>query len=792
MNTLNQAISLHQQGRLAQARPLYEQWRRANPGDINALQLLSVCLAQLGELPQALQMLDHAISLAPDQPAFHNNRANMLRLLGRLPEALESCSRAIALKPDYAEAYNNRGNVEQDLKLTELALADYTQAIGLNPAYVEALYNSAVARQSLHQHDEAIAALNKVLTLQPGLPQALARLAVSHGHHRQFDLAQKALGQALQAQPDHPEFLLIGATLSAECSRPEESIKHCERLLARQPDHSTALAKLAYAHLMLRNRVKAQWFADQALKAGAHDTEALLVQGHLLSNDNHFEPALGHYVRATQIDPTHAAAHLFAGQTLVTLKRPDEARDMLQKALALGPDQSNLLGSLAEVKLMTADWSELNGLREAIEKAVRSAHIENQNLTLCKLLDDAMLLKHEAQKAGQARVLHEAAKPKFARRDPRRSKIRVGYFSADFGEHPVSLLMLESLERHSRENFELVAFAIGPARDDDMNRRIRLCFDRYLEVHDVADAEVADMARQIGIDIAVDLTGYTLNCRTGIFANRAAPIQVNYLGYPGTLGAPFMDYLIADPIVIPAELRGAYTEHIAYLPDQFMPNDTRRPISPNVPTRASQQLPQDAFVFCGFNNLSKLLPEVFDSWMRIMVATPGSVLWLQAGGALQEQLRQHAQARGVDGSRLVFASRVATQADYLALYSLADLFLDTAPYNAHATAMDALWAGLPLLTCMGQTFASRVAASLVTAAGLPELASTDRSRFEALAIEIATTPGRAQALKAQLAANRTAAALYDNARFTRNLEGLYQQMYQRHLKNLPPELLSLP
>ena len=789
MELFNQAISLHQQGRLPEARQRYEQWRRMNPGDINALQLLSVCLAQMGELPEALQMLDQAIALAPQQPAFYNNRANMLRLLGRLPEALQSCTRAIQLKPDYAEAYNNRGNVQQDLRLTDLALKDYAEAIRLNPNYAEAIYNRAMALQSVQRHSEAIEGLNKVLALAPGQPQALARLAVSYSHLREFEQAQQAIVPALQAQPDNTEFLLIAATLAVDWAHFDEAIGYCEKLLAREPGNAAALAKLAFAHHVKKHPVKARLFADKALAADPANTEALLVQGHLVSSEGHHEKALAYYQKAVDHAPTSGPAHLYAGQMLKQLKRYDDGLRLLQKARELAPEQSGLIDSLVDIKLSSADWQGLDGLISDLQQAVLSEHIQNQPLMLAKVFDDPVLLKQGAQKAGEGWRPTEETKPKFARRDPRRQKIRIAYVSADFGEHPVSLLLLETLTRHNKDRFELYAFSLGPLHDDPMHRRLTACFDRFLNVHESSDTDVADMARQLGIDIAVDLTGYTAKCRPGIFANRAAPVQVSYLGFPGTLGAPYMDYLIADPVVIPDELRSAYTEQIAYLPDQFMPNDTRRAVSA-APSRASQQLPESGFIFCGFNNLNKLTPEVFDSWMRILQAVPGSVLWLQAGGAVQAALRQHAETRGVAGSRLVFAGRVSSQADHLARYALADLFLDTAPYNAHATAMDALWAGLPVLTCMGQTFASRVAGSLVTAAGLPELATTERAEFERLAIHLAQTPGEAQALKNRLAAGRAQAPLYNNALFTRNLEQIYERMYQRHLQSLPPAMLK--
>lgn len=789
MELFNQAISLHQQGRLPEARQRYEQWRRMNPADINALQLLSVCLAQMGELPQALQMLDQAIALAPQQPAFHNNRANMLRLLGRLPEALQSCTRAIQLKPDYAEAYNNRGNVQQDLKLTELALKDYAEAIRLNPNYAEAIYNRAVAQQSAHRHTDAIDGLHRVLSLAPGQAQALARLAVSYSRLRKYEQAKQSISAALEAQPDNTEFLLIAATLAVDCTRYDEAISYCEKLLNREPDNAAGLAKLAFAHHVKKHPVKARLFAQKALAVNPNHTEALLVQGHLAASEARHEEALANYQKAVNTAPNSGTAHLYAGQTLNQLKRFDEALRMLEKARALEPEQNNLLESLIDVKLSSADWQGMDMLIEDLKQSVLSAHIQNQALTLAKVLDDPFLLQRGAEKIGSSLIPFGSEKPKFTRRDQRRQKIRIAYVSADFGEHPVALLLLETLTRHNRDRFELYAFSLGPMHDDEMSRRMTLCFDRFLSVHESSDADVADMARQLGIDIAIDLTGYTAHNRPGIFAHRAAPVQVNYLGFPGTLGAPYMDYIIADPVVIPDELQPAYTEQIAYLPNQFMPNDTRR-IVHAPPSRESQQLPASGFVFCGFNNLNKLTPQVFDSWMCILQAVPESVLWLQAGGTVQKALREHAETRGVAGNRLVFAGRVPSQADHLARYTLADLFLDTSPYNAHATAMDALWAGLPVLTCMGRTFASRVAGSLVTAAGLPELATTARAEFESLAISVALNPGRAQSLKDRLAAARNHAPLYNNSLFTRNLEQLYEQMYLRHLQSLPPALLK--
>ena len=320
-----------------------------------------------------------------------------------------------------------------------------------------------------------------------------------------------------------------------------------------------------------------------------------------------------------------------------------------------------------------------------------------------------------------------------------------------------------------------------------MRQRLASAFDRFIDTRDRSDREVALLARELGIDIAVDLKGFTQEGRTPIFAHGAAPIQVSYLGYPGTMGADYIDYLIADPTLIPAAHRADYAEKVVYLPDCYQPNDTRRRISDRIFTRAELGLPENAFVFCCFNNNYKITPGVFDSWMRILKAVPGSVLWLFEGNAAAaSNLRQEAGRRGVEAARLVFAPLMELSG-HLSRHRQADLFLDTLPYNAHTTASDALWAGLPVLTRIGETFAGRVAASLLNAIGLPELIVDSTAAYESQAIALALTPGALDAIRRKLAANRFATPLFDIASYTRHLEAAYAAMHERYRAGLPPD-----
>ena len=366
-------------------------------------------------------------------------------------------------------------------------------------------------------------------------------------------------------------------------------------------------------------------------------------------------------------------------------------------------------------------------------------------------------------------------------------KIRIGYFSADFHNHATGYLMAELFELHDKNQFELVGFSFGPMVNDEMRQRLEKSFDQFIEVDNKSDMEIAQLSRGLNIDIAIDLKGFTQDSRTGIFANRAAPIQVNYLGYPGTMGANYVDYIIADKTIIPIESQSCYSEKVVYLPNSYQVNDRKRLISEKQFTRQELGLSENDFVFCCFNNNYKILPATFDGWMRILKSVDGSVLWLFKDNPwAAENLKKEAQKQGIDGQRLVFAERMPLP-DHLARHRQADLFLDTLPYNAHTTTSDALWTGLPVLTLIGQSFASRVAASLLNALGLPELITNTQEEYEILAIELAKNPRQLAEIKLKLANNRFTAPLFDTPLFTKNLEAGYIKMYEIYQNNLQPE-----
>jgi predicted O-linked N-acetylglucosamine transferase (SPINDLY family) len=491
------------------------------------------------------------------------------------------------------------------------------------------------------------------------------------------------------------------------------------------------------------------------------------------------------------IKPDYAEAWSNKGVTLNELRRYDEAIAHYEKALSIKPDIDWVAGDLLHAKMKICSWSTLADDYEHIGKKVLANERVATPFSLLALSDDPLLHKKSSEiYINSKHPFNPALGPVLKR--PTSGKIRLGYFSADFHNHATGYLMAELFELHDKSRYELVGFSFGPVTNDEMRKRLKQSFKHFVEVGDKSDIEIAQLTRDLNIDIAVDLKGFTQDSRTGIFSYRAAPIQVNYLGYPGTIGADFIDYILADKTIIPESHQHFYSEKMVYLPDSYQSNDRKRIISDKMFTRKELGLPDNAFVFCCFNNSFKILPATFLSWMRVLKAVEGSVLWLfQENPWVVRNLKKEAENFGVDPDRLIFAGRMPLS-EHLARHRQANLFLDTLPYNAHTTASDALWAGLPVLSLMGSTFASRVAASLLNAMDLPELVTNTEQQYESLAIELAINPQKLADIKLRLVKNLLSAPLFNTPRFTKNLETAYQKMYEIHRAGMPAEHIYIP
>ncbi|MGO9946469.1 MAG: tetratricopeptide repeat protein [Steroidobacteraceae bacterium] len=724
-----------------------------DPPDARIEQLLREGLALHGQmqLSAARSLYEQVLQLQP-----RNFRARYLlgsiALQARQPQlALELIGAALELDSSDAAAHNDYGQALYELKRYEAASASFDRAIALDPHFAGFYYNRAMALYDLAQYEAAIASFDQAIARNPSHARAFNHRGNALFELRQISAALESFASAISLNAAYAEAYNNHGSALIELEQYSAALISFDRALALQPGY-----------------------------ADAHNN-----RGNALYELGKIEAALSSYDKALTLQPDYAGVHFNRGQILDELRQHAMAVSSYAKALAIKPDFKFAFGHRLLARMQNCDWHDIGaGLAELSLSIERGQAAANPFCALA-LLDSAALQKKAAQIWVRDRAPPNDAATPFANRAGR-DKIRLGYFSADFCDHPVSYLSAELFETHDRARFEVYAFSLGRDTQDPMRRRLQRAFDRFIDVHAVAAADIAALARNLEIDIAIDLTGFTKGSRPRIFTLRAAPIQVNYLGYLGTMAAPYIDYLIADRVIVPPALRAHYTEKLAYLPS-YQANDSQRRIADRRFTRHELGLPQAGFVFCCFNSNYKITPATFDSWMRILERTPGAVMFLYAASeTVADNLRQEARARGVDAGRLVFGARMAP-ADYLARYLAADLFLDTLPYNAGATASDALWAGLPVLTCAGETFAGRMAASLLQAIGLPELITSTAAQYEDLAVALGSDAHRMAELKQKLAANRLTTALFDTLAHTRNLEAAYSQMQARYAASLPPE-----
>ena len=737
-----EAFSLHQRGKLSVAQALYGQVLDVLPEHFNALLFSGILAAQLKASQQAVTLIRQALALNPEHAAAHYSLGNALADLLQHQEAAESFAQAIRFKPDFAAAHNNRGIALHESQQYRAALECFAEAIRLNPDFALAHNNQGHTLLALRQRHDALDSFEHAIRLNPGYAEA---------HNNR--------GYALR-----------------DLHRPQDAADSFTQAIQLNPRYAEAHNNLGNALIDLKQLDAALANFDKAIELNPKHPAAYYNKGNALRDLNLHTDAVSHYDQALHITPDFAKAYCNKGFSLLELRQHKAAIASYEKALELEPNMPFLFGELLHTKMHICDWRGLDA--SLAELALRLERCEKvaSPLTVVGLIDSPELQK----KAAEIWVQHHCpvnetlgpVEPHAPKPPP--ARIRIGYYSADFHNHATAYLTAELFETHDKASFELIAFSYGPDKDDQMRRRIRSAFDQFIDVRDQTDVEVARLSRQLGIDIAVDLKGFTAGGRLGIFATRAAPVQVSYLGYPGTMGAVYFDYLIADRVVIPTESQVHYSEKILYLPGCYQVNDSQRKISAAPVCRADMGLPEKGFVYCCFNNSYKITPCVFDSWMRILQQVEQSVLWLLEDNAVAAQnLCFEAERRGIQKNRLIFAKRVPLEA-HLARHRLADLFLDTYPYNAHTTASDALWAGLPILTCAGQGFASRVSSSLLCALNLSEFITPTRQAYEALAVQLADDAERLNVVREAFKIKILTADLFTAKSFSKYLEIFYK------------------
>jgi predicted O-linked N-acetylglucosamine transferase (SPINDLY family) len=724
--------------------------------------------AQLsGRLRQALAFHQSG-QLAPAQAIYEEiltvepRHFDALHLLGVIAaqskypaQAVTLFDRAIGIDPDNAAAHCNRGTALQELGQWDAALASYDQAIALASDYFEAYYNRGNVLKDLKRFVASLDSYDRAIALKPGHAESHSNRGIVLAELEQWEAALAGYCQAIALRPTYAEAHYNSGNALCVLKRFDAALASYDRAVALKPDYP----------------------------------EAHSNRGVALNELKRFEAALASYDRAIALKPDFSDAHANRGNVLRDLKRYEAAVASYDSAVALNPDSKYLQGMRLYTRMHVCDWRDFDEDVTRLAARIERNEAALNPFAIMTFCGSAKLLRTAAEAWVRAECPPDPALPVIGKRAPA-GKIRIGYFSADFRNHAVSILTAELFERHDRSRFEVTAFSFGPDTRDEMRKRLEKAFDAFIDVRDMSERDIALLARKRDIDIAVDLSGFTEGCRPRIFALRAAPIQIGYLGYLGTLGAPYMDYVLADRTIIPVGDRKHYVEKIVSLPS-YQANDSKRLVAEQLFTRSHLGLPSTGFVFCCFNASFKITPATYARWMRILKRVEGSVLFLYADNpAAEANLRKEAHQRGVDAARLYFGRRLPV-AEYLARYRSVDLFLDTLPYNAGTTASDALWAGLPVLTWMGETFAGRVAASLLKAIHLPELIAATEEEYEDLAVDLATDPPRLAHIRRRLAESRLSAPLFNTALFTRNLETAYRKMVERYEADLAPEHIDI-
>jgi predicted O-linked N-acetylglucosamine transferase (SPINDLY family) len=812
-----------QQGRHVEAARLMESALALQPGNFGILINYSQILIGTGRVQDALATLDKALAIKPDVFEALYNRGIALAQLRRNAEAVTSFDKALALKPDSPHCLYNRGLSQSALGWQQDALASYDHVLALQPGFAPAWINRGNVLRALGRAGEALESYDRAAALTPGDALIAYGRAAALADLQRFEEAAAGFDKALALQPQFDLALAGRAGALLKLERFADALKDLDQALTARPKDVELLNNRGVALYRLDRIAEARAAYDAALAAEPGHAESLLNRALLLQATGELAAALADYEKAVALAPANARAFNGRGSVLHALKRDREALADFDRALALdarladalsnrallrwslsndyagaaadltaaldiNPDQPYARGELLHRRMFAADWEDYETQKALVDQGVRDGK------PVVRPFVYQAVSSSPADLQACSRIFASGLFPALETlpTGPRsHDRIRIGYVSAEFREQATAYLMAGLYELHDKTRFEIIAIDNGGGDGSPMRRRLEAAFERVLYINQMSDAEAAAAIQAAQIDILVNLNGYFGAPRMGVFARRPAPIQVNYLGFPATLGAPYIDYIIADPVVIPDGEQRFYDEKVVWLPDSYQVNDSKRAIAEGIPSRASLGLPEDSFVFCNFNQSYKLTPDIFAIWMRLLKQVDGSLLWLLTANApFEANLAREAVRHGVDPGRIHFAASLPLD-QHLARLKQADLFLDSLPYNAHTTASDALWAGLPLVTCRGAAFPGRVAASLLHAAGLPELVTENLQDYEKLALALARDKNRLAALKQKLADNRLACPLFDTDRFRRNLESAYTTMWRAWKNGEAPKAFAV-
>jgi protein O-GlcNAc transferase len=789
-------INIYNQGKSQQALSHSMQMLNQFPNSVTLYNIAGASNVGLMQFDAAIANYVQVLKIKPNCSEAYYHIGLALNGAGDPNAAISSYKRAINIKPDYAEAYNNMGIILSDKGDLDAAIDSYKRAINIKPDYAEAYSNMATTLTNKGDLEASIDSCKQALKIKPDYAEAYNNMGIALKDKGDLDAAINSCKQALKIKPDYAEaYNNMGIALKDKGDL-DAAINSYKKALKIKPDYAQAYNNMSITLNDQGNAKAAIGSCKQAIKIMPDYAEAYYNMGIALKGQGDLKAAIGCYKESIKIKPDYAEAYYNMGIALKGQGDLKAAIGCYKQSIKIKPDRHQFRAQKLHLHLQTCDWPALEQDRGLI--AILGISTETVAPFAFLPLEDAPE-RHRVRSENHAKkwLGHRIPIPPVPIPSQKPERLRIGYFSADFKNHPVMYALIEVLEQHNRVLFETYAYSCGPDSNSKMRQRIIKAVDVFKNVKGMDDHTVALLARKDNIDIAIDLTGYTKNGRTGIFAYRAAPIQISMLGYPGTSGTSFIDYIMTDQTWLPPENQKFFSEKPIYLPYSQCTLEANIPLLETTPTRSALGLPEEGFVFCAINSTYKITPAEFDIWMRLLQQVDGSVLWLlESNQWVRGNLVKEAEARGVDAKRLVFqplmVKDAASQQQYLSQFRQADLYLDTFIYGAGSTAANALWAGVPVLTLIGQGMPTRMAASYLNVLGLSELITTTDESYEKLAFDLSTNPERLKILKQKLGDALRTTPLFNNALQTKCLENGYQQAYQRYFDDQLPDAIFVP
>lgn len=791
---VQRALKLHQENQLDEAETIYRQVLDVRPDQDEALHLMGFLFHQRGQQEEAAKWISQAIAINAKQPLYLSNLGIVLAGMGRQKEAITQYRKALEVQPDFYNALCNLGNALLEIGEQEEGIAQYRKALEAQPDLHAGHNNLGNALQGVKRWDEAILSYKKAIEVKPDYVEAYNNMGFAFQAQEKFEEAIACCQKALEIRPNYDAaYSNIGNALLA-IGKIEEGIASYYKALELNPNSQEACNNLGNALLGQGKLKEAVIYYRKALEIEPNLYDAYSNLGNALQELDNLDEAIVCYRKALELKPDHSGALNNLGFALLDLGKIDEAIDCYQKALDVDPGDPNKHSAILHQMLHICRWE---GFQERYDRMITLFNAVQKNVNPFVFLS-LPTTPEEQLKCVELYIKEKVPAPIHGylsasrHYPPNPDRIKVGYLSGDYQNHPVAFLTAEMFELHDRSRFEIYAYSYGPDDGREMRRRVMAACDHFIDLQPLDYATAAQRIHDDGIHILMELNGFTKGVRLQIPALRPAPIQACWLGYLGTMGAPFIDYIIADAFVAPPGHESYFSEKILRLPECFQPNDRQRTISARTPTRQERGLPEEGFIFASFNKSYKINPKLFAAWMRILKQLPKSLLWLYATNQwVDASLRREAEALGVDSRRIYFVPIMPLE-DYLANYRLVDLVLDTHPYNSGTTASNALWAGCPMITYSAKTFVSRQAGSLLINIGLPELVTHSMEGYESLALELARNPERLAAIRKRLQQNLSTAPLFDSVRFTMGMETAYEAMWQRFKSGQAPDHIQVP